>query len=266
MIKPNQPSMSINEPNQPSMSISSRPQPMVSHQPPASPAQPPSQPASPARPASQPAAASSQPASSRASPIQPRPWPTSQPPATSPARTSQAPATRQPARPAAPPGITLFQNPGSCNLDLLQRRLEGGNEEPPVLVCPDDVTAETEAGAAFGIISWTSPTATDNSGEVTVETDFVPGQLPIGSRNITVTATDASGNTAECVIVATVVVFSRSFTVSVTGRAGKGAAESRRLQGALRFGPGLPRMPVHSLPARHGLMGVSHVSHVLVKV
>ncbi|XP_030839163.1 hyalin isoform X2 [Strongylocentrotus purpuratus] len=79
------------------------------------------------------------------------------------------------------------------------------DEEPPVLVCPDDVTAETEAGAAFGIISWTSPTATDNSGEVTVETDFVPGQLPIGSRNITVTATDASGNTAECVIVATVV-------------------------------------------------------------
>eukprot|EP00057_Strongylocentrotus_purpuratus_P026271 XP_011680745.1 PREDICTED: hyalin-like [Strongylocentrotus purpuratus] len=79
------------------------------------------------------------------------------------------------------------------------------DEEPPVLVCPDDVTAETEAGAAFGIISWTSPTATDNSGEVTVETDFVPGQLPIGSRNITVTATDAAGNTAECVIVATVV-------------------------------------------------------------
>ncbi|XP_041480192.1 uncharacterized protein LOC121427594 isoform X25 [Lytechinus variegatus] len=79
------------------------------------------------------------------------------------------------------------------------------DQEPPVIECPDDVTAETDPGAAYGFVSWTNPTATDNSGDVTVEVDFVPGQLPIGSRNVTATATDSSGNSAQCVFVATVV-------------------------------------------------------------
>nr|XP_054749016.1 serine-rich adhesin for platelets-like [Lytechinus pictus] len=79
------------------------------------------------------------------------------------------------------------------------------DQEPPVIECPDDVTAETDPGAAYGFVSWTNPTATDNSGDVTVEVDFVPGQLPIGSRNITATAMDSSGNSAQCVFVATVV-------------------------------------------------------------
>ncbi|XP_072175569.1 uncharacterized protein [Diadema setosum] len=79
------------------------------------------------------------------------------------------------------------------------------DNEPPTITCPDDVTVETEPGEAFGTASWSNPTAVDNSGQVTVETDFLPGELPIGTRTITATATDAAGNTAQCTFLVTVV-------------------------------------------------------------
>ena len=54
-------------------------------------------------------------------------------------------------------------------------------------------------------ISWTPPTATDNSGMVNLTSDFWPGEwFFIGTIKVTYTATDASGNTAVCCFSVTV--------------------------------------------------------------
>ena len=53
--------------------------------------------------------------------------------------------------------------------------------------------------------------------------------------------------------------------ISVTGRGGKGA-ESRRLQGALRFGPRSTTDASTFPPGPSRSDGVPHVSHVLIKV
>ena len=57
-------------------------------------------------------------------------------------------------------------------------------------------------------MSWTPPTASDNSGEaVTLTSDYSPGEtFPIGNTTVTYTATDAYGNTATS-----------TFNVVVTG-------------------------------------------------
>ena len=60
-------------------------------------------------------------------------------------------------------------------------------------------------------MSWTPPTASDNSGEtVTLTSDYSPGDtFPIGTTVVTYTAMDAYGNVATS-----------SFNVVVTGKYG----------------------------------------------
>ena len=56
-------------------------------------------------------------------------------------------------------------------------------------------------------VTWTPPTATDNSGMVTLTSDNNPGHsFAIGTTQVTYNATDGSGNLATC-----------SFNVTVVG-------------------------------------------------
>ena len=76
--------------------------------------------------------------------------------------------------------------------------------------CPSDQsqTGNTDSGLATGTISWTAPTATDNSGTQTLTSTHNPGDsFPIGTTTVTYTATDAAGNSANC-----------SFDVIVVGK------------------------------------------------
>ena len=60
------------------------------------------------------------------------------------------------------------------------------------------------------MVYWTEPepSATDNSGVVTISSSAIPGSLfYIGTANVTYTAVDPSGNIAEY-----------TFTVTVTGQ------------------------------------------------
>jgi hypothetical protein len=69
--------------------------------------------------------------------------------------------------------------------------------EPPTISMPADVTVEAGPGG-FGTLSLPLPTATDNSGEVTVECDYTSGaSFPLGTTIVTCTATDPSGNAAS---------------------------------------------------------------------
>ena len=74
--------------------------------------------------------------------------------------------------------------------------------------CPSDQSGTTDSGLATGTISWTAPTATDNSGTQTLTSSHNPGDaFPVGSTSVTYTATDAAGNTATC-----------SFVIVVAGK------------------------------------------------
>ncbi|XP_061107701.1 sushi, von Willebrand factor type A, EGF and pentraxin domain-containing protein 1 isoform X3 [Conger conger] len=74
--------------------------------------------------------------------------------------------------------------------------------EPPRIFCPGDVVAETAEHHGSANVSWDAPRARDNSGqEVVVQMTpiFIPPQMfPIGEERITYTATDRSGNRANC--------------------------------------------------------------------
>jgi gliding motility-associated-like protein len=70
---------------------------------------------------------------------------------------------------------------------------------PPVFTaCPNKLTLPTDPGKDFATVTWTPPTATDNC-SVTVKSSNKPGEtFPIGSKIVTYTATDGSGNTSTC--------------------------------------------------------------------
>ncbi|XXF75322.1 kelch repeat-containing protein [Myxococcaceae bacterium GXIMD 01537] len=69
---------------------------------------------------------------------------------------------------------------------------------PPVLTCPETVRAPSEEGGAH--VTYTLPAATDSvSGPATVTASPESGaRFPDGATRVTVTATDAAGNTSAC--------------------------------------------------------------------
>ena len=83
-------------------------------------------------------------------------------------------------------------------------------ERPTFTSNISSLTAIASAGLAYVAVSWTEPVVTDNSGFLTVSSNYQPGdQFPIGETNVTYTATDSSGN---------INTFSFTVTVSVGGK------------------------------------------------
>ena len=82
------------------------------------------------------------------------------------------------------------------------------DDEPPIInSCPGDQHATTDNGSPTGTVSWTEPTATDNSGLVNVTSTHHPGDsFQIGTTTVTYMAIDPSSNVANC-----------TFSVVVTG-------------------------------------------------
>ena len=76
-------------------------------------------------------------------------------------------------------------------------------------VCDTNTTFQnTDAGENFATVTFTVPTATDNSLSVTVTSNYnTSDTFPIGDTVVVFTAVDPSSRSAEC-----------SFNVSVQGR------------------------------------------------
>jgi hypothetical protein len=80
------------------------------------------------------------------------------------------------------------------------------NEKPVISDCPIDIAVSTDPNNCNALVNWTAPSATDNSGSVTLTSNFEPGSIfPVGITQVIYTATDASGNLSTC-----------SFKVTVT--------------------------------------------------
>ncbi|KAJ8021035.1 Hyalin [Holothuria leucospilota] len=93
-------------------------------------------------------------------------------------------------------------NTAQCSLNVSVT-----DNERPVVTCPADLAINTDPGQSTGNVTWSSPTATDNSGQsVSLSSDLQQGNYDIGQHVVTYTGEDESGNTAQC-----------SFNVTVTG-------------------------------------------------
>ena len=65
--------------------------------------------------------------------------------------------------------------------------------------CAVTQNAGTDIGMATAGVSWTPPTATDNSGTQTLTSTHNPGDtFSIGTTTVTYTSTDDSANTNTC--------------------------------------------------------------------
>ena len=70
-----------------------------------------------------------------------------------------------------------------------------------------NINQNTDSGKTYATVTWTVPTATDNSGNApTVTASHTPGQFNIGTYTVVYTAKDAADNTATL-----------SFTITITG-------------------------------------------------
>lgn len=72
---------------------------------------------------------------------------------------------------------------------------------PPVVDCIDDVLQTIALGIGGTTVFWTEPTATDDSGIVSLQQrSHAPGSFfPTGSTTVTYTFVDSGGNTVDCV-------------------------------------------------------------------
>lgn len=82
------------------------------------------------------------------------------------------------------------------------------DNQNPTISCPLDIsTSEDTPGSGSATVTFPAPSASDNSGFVSVSCDHAsPSSFPSGTTTVTCTATDGSGNSASC-----------SFTVTVSG-------------------------------------------------
>ena len=83
---------------------------------------------------------------------------------------------------------------------LLTNCLSTVDDVAPVVVCVDDITQTTPLGTGGLTVSWAEPTATDNSGSVSLSSrSHAPGSFfNTGSTQVTYVFTDPSGNSAVC--------------------------------------------------------------------
>ena len=80
-------------------------------------------------------------------------------------------------------------------------------ESPRIRNIPIDIAQNTDPGLATAVVSWTPPTAIDNSGSQTLVPSHTPGDsFNIGNTTVTYTSTDQSANTEV-----------KTFTVTIQG-------------------------------------------------
>ncbi|WP_085994170.1 HYR domain-containing protein [Oceanobacillus senegalensis] len=71
--------------------------------------------------------------------------------------------------------------------------------EPPTITCPTDNVVLIEPGETGYVVTYPDPTVTDNCPGIIFSCSPASGSFfPLGTTEVTCTAEDASGNTADC--------------------------------------------------------------------
>ena len=91
-------------------------------------------------------------------------------------------------------------NSYKCVCGILATVSELDNTPPAVNGCPPSSTNTVPLGSSTTSVTWTEPTATDDSGvEPTVVSTHTSGQdFPVGTTQVSYIFTDAVGNEAIC--------------------------------------------------------------------
>ncbi|XP_038069618.1 uncharacterized protein LOC119738747 isoform X6 [Patiria miniata] len=93
------------------------------------------------------------------------------------------------------------RNSATCTFDVIVTVAQGDTIPPVISGCPvQGVTVTAPAGATSAVVTWTQPTAVDNSGGVVTRlTNRSPGQtFSVGTTAVTYIFTDPSGNSDTC--------------------------------------------------------------------
>lgn len=71
-------------------------------------------------------------------------------------------------------------------------------QSPTIIDCPSNITVNNTTGLCGAIVSWTTPTITDNCSFTLINTANPNDTFPVGLTFVNYTATDPSGNTTVC--------------------------------------------------------------------
>ncbi|XP_030830199.1 uncharacterized protein LOC588928 isoform X14 [Strongylocentrotus purpuratus] len=138
-------------------------------------------------------------------------------------------------------------------------------ETPVISGCPSDITVSVEATESTSNVSWTEPTAADNSNNVGLTTSHSPYSIfSIGNTNVTYTATDGSGNSDTCLFVVTVLdkvnpLLNCSSSISLTTDAGQATASDISASVSATDNAGTPVL-TSNLPGDEAGVGVTMVT------
>nr|XP_054775414.1 hyalin-like [Lytechinus pictus] len=93
------------------------------------------------------------------------------------------------------------------------------NVDPVISGCPDNINIAIPIGSTGVAVTWTEPTATDNSGDVpTFTSNSSPGDtFGVGATQVAYTFTDSSGNNAFCIFTVTVSATTDNVDPVITG-------------------------------------------------
>ena len=92
-------------------------------------------------------------------------------------------------------------NQSSCSFEVTVE-----DTEPPTIMCPNNITVRSDAQQNGAIVNYPDPAVTDNCPGVMFSCTPASGSFfPIGETQVICTATDATGNTAECTFLVRVI-------------------------------------------------------------
>ncbi len=101
--------------------------------------------------------------------------------------------------------VTCTATDASSNIGTCSFTVTVNDTQSPTITCPADVTRTNDAGQCGAVVTYTTPTPTDNCPGATVACQPASGTLfPVGTTTVTCTATDASANTGTCTFTVTV--------------------------------------------------------------
>ena len=80
------------------------------------------------------------------------------------------------------------------------------DNQPPTLTCPQSFTSVAPKGSQQALVNWKIPPVTDNSGKAVsvIQSPMPPATLSAGTYSVSVSAFDASSQSASCTFQVTV--------------------------------------------------------------